>query len=163
MSKRQEFHTVRGYALQNQNHYSLTPSMEDYLEMIYRLSHDKTYLRIHVLATALNVQPPSATKMVQRLAKAGCLKYEKYGVLELTPRGRDLGVQLLKRHQTLENFLSLLGVKDNLLKDTEKIEHSLSQETLECIGFFVEFAKKNPLIMQQLNAFRKTSKPSGDL
>lgn len=159
MNKHQEFHTVRGYALQHQANHGLTPSMEDYLEMIFRLSQDKNHTRINDLATALNVQPPSATKMVQRLAEGQYLKYERYGVLELTAKGQKVGAQLLKRHQTLEEFFRLLGVRDNLLKDTEKIEHSLSHETLDCICLFVEFAQQYPEIIQRFQAFRHTSAP----
>lgn len=153
MDKRQEFHTVRGYALRSQDNQDLTPSMEDYLEMIFRLSQGQHPVRLNDLALALNVQPPSATKMVQRLAEAKYLNYEKYGAVELTDRGRDMGKKLLKRHQTLEDFFQLLGVEENLLKDTEIIEHSLSNETLDHICLFVEFAKQNPEIIASFRQF----------
>lgn len=156
MDKRQSFHTVRGYALQRRESNDLTPSMEDYLEMVYRLSAKKNYVRINDLAAALNVQPPSATKMVQRLSEANYLKYEKYGAIELTDKGREMGAKLLHRHQTLEDFFQLLGVKENLLKDTEKIEHSLSHETLECIRLFVAFAKEQPEIIDSFRQFVKS-------
>ena len=58
MSKeRERFYTVRGYELLSKDANLLTPSMEDYLEMVYRLSRDKGYTRISDLASALNVQP----------------------------------------------------------------------------------------------------------
>jgi DtxR family Mn-dependent transcriptional regulator len=158
MNKRQDFHTVRGYALRSQNNHDLTPSMEDYLEMIFRLSEGQKPIRLNDLALALNVQPPSATKMVQRLAEANYLNYEKYGAVELTTRGRNMGAKLLERHQTLESFFQLLGVKENLLKDTEKIEHSLSNETLDCICLFVAFAKEHPEIMESFRQFTKVRK-----
>lgn len=158
MNKRQDFHTVRGYALRNQTNHDLTPSMEDYLEMIFRLSAGKKPVRLNDLALALNVQPPSATKMVQRLAEAKYLNYERYGAIELTVRGRDMGEKLLKRHQTLEDFFRLLGVKENLLKDTEIIEHSLSQEALDCICLFVDFAKEKPDIIDSFRQFAAAGK-----
>lgn len=158
MKKRNEFHTVRGYALRNQDNHDLTPSMEDYLEMIFRLSEEQKPIRINDLALALNVQPPSATKMVQRLAEVNYLKYERYGAIELTARGWDMGARLLKRHQTLEEFFRLLGVKENLLKDTEKIEHSLSNETLDCIYLFVEFARDRPEVIEAFRQFVKIRK-----
>ena len=158
MNKRQDFHTVRGYALRSQNNHDLTPSMEDYLEMIFRLSEGQKPIRLNDLALALNVQPPSATKMVQRLAEAKYINYEKYGAIELTGRGRNMGAKLLERHQTLENFFQLLGVKENLLKDTEKIEHSLSNETLDCICLFVAFAKEYPEIIESFRQFVKMRK-----
>ncbi|HHW07065.1 MAG TPA: transcriptional regulator MntR [Clostridia bacterium] len=158
MNHKDKFHTVRGYALQNQGSQDLTPSMEDYLEMIYRLSRDKKYTRINDLAVALNVQPPSATKMVRRLAKANYLKYERYGAVELTPKGEEMGAKLLKRHQTLESFFRLLGVTENLLKDTEKIEHSLSEETLNCISVFMEFTRTHPEIIKLFHQYLQANK-----
>ncbi|ATW26422.1 transcriptional regulator MntR [Candidatus Formimonas warabiya] len=151
-----EFYTFRGYAKQ---HQGLTPSMEDYLEMIFRLSQNKFYTRINDLASALNVQPPSATKMVQKLAELNYLKYEKYGIIELTPVGIEVGRLLLKRHEKLETFLRLLGVQENVLEDTEKIEHSLSEETLECICHFVEFMQATPAYVDAFQKFpRKKDK-----
>ncbi len=146
---RMQFHTFRGYTLIQREDGNLTPSMEDYLEMIYRLSGERGYTRINDLSQALSVQPPSTTKMVQRLAKYGYLRYERYGILELTSEGRKLGNLLLKRHEMLEDFLRLLGVKGNVLHDTERIEHIISDETLECINGFVEFAKANPEWLQR--------------
>ena len=69
----------------------LSASMEDYLEMIYRLSLKSGYTRMHELSDALNVQPPAATRMVQKLSEMGLVKYEKYGILELEELGLQLG------------------------------------------------------------------------
>lgn len=145
-----EFYTFRGYANQ---HQGLSASMEDYLEMIFRLSQDKPYTRIHDLAAALNVQPPSATKMVQKLAELDYLKYEKYGMIELTPSGRKIGTLLLERHERLAAFLRALGVKTNVLDDTERIEHNLSDETLACIFHFLEFMEASPHYLEDLRNY----------
>jgi len=148
-----DFYTVRGYAIHDQEVKSLTPSMEDYLEMIFRLTNTKKYIRVNDLAEALNVKPPSATKMVQKLAKVKCINYEKYGIIELTPFGTQLGQILLLRHNALENFLSLIGVKNNVLEDTEKIEHYLSHESLHFIIQFVEFVRLNPQFLDPFHAY----------
>lgn len=142
MIEESPFYTVRGYALLNQDNNVLTASMEDYLEMAYRLGKDKGYARTNDLAKALNVQPPSASKMVKKLAKMGYFIYEKYGVIELTEQGCEAGDFLLKRHQTIEKFLTMLGVENNTLEDTEKIEHSISDETYKHITLFYQFMQK---------------------
>lgn len=138
-----EFYTVRGYALLSQDDNVLTPSMEDYLEMAYRLGNDKGYARSGDLAEALNVQPPSASKMVQKLADMGYLNYERYGVIEFTELGRETGEYLLRRHKTIEEFLAMLGVRQNILEDTEKMEHNISDETYKRIMLFVQFMQQN--------------------
>lgn len=148
-----EFYTVRGYALLSQDDNVLTPSMEDYLEMAYRLGRDKGYARMGDLAEALNVQPPSASKMVQKLAEIGYFNYEKYGVIEFTELGRETGEYLLRRHETIENFLTMLGVTQNILEDTEKIEHNISEETYKQILLFVQFMQKNAQWQESYKSF----------
>lgn len=155
MENNKDFHTFSEYMRKEEN--SLTASMEDYLEMIYRLSSNTGFTRIHELSEALNVQPPSATKMVQRLGEMKLLKYEKYGVIMLEEKGKALGEMLLKRHNTIESLLKVLGVPQKIiLMETEKVEHTMSQETIECIEEYIEFIKENPDIVLRLNAFRNS-------
>lgn len=140
VSSNYKFYTVRGYDLLSQDD-TITSSMEDYLEMAYRLSREKGFTRMGDLAGALNVQPSSANKMVRRLAEMDYLKYEKYGVIQFTPRGRKLGNYLLQRHEVIEEFLMLLGVKEGILEETEKIEHNIREETVTRIKSLVEFIR----------------------
>lgn len=153
-----EFRTVRGYQIKQQETKSITASMEDYLEMTYRLARDKGYTRVGDLATALNVQPPSASKMVQKLVEMGYLQFEKYGVIELSKKGREHGQYLLTRHETLERFLSIIGVKEQLLEETEKIEHYISPETIEKIMLLVAFMEDNPEWLQAFRDFQNLKK-----
>jgi len=81
----------------------------------------------------------------------GYLQFEKYGVIELSKKGREHGQYLLTRHETLERFLSIIGVKEQLLEETEKIEHYISPETIEKIMLLVAFMEDNP---EWLQAFR---------
>lgn len=149
-----EFFTFREYM--KKDDCQLTASMEDYLEMIYRLSKDTAFTRIHDLAAALNVQPPSATKMVQKLADIGVVNYEKYGMIILSKKGREIGEALLERHQIIEDFLKLLGISGSVLEETEKIEHTISSHTLECIADFVQFFKNKPDLLSEFEIYRKT-------
>ena len=132
----------------------LTESMEDYLEMIYRLAREKGYTRMGDLAAALNVQPPSASKMVQKLAEMGYLQFEKYGVIELSKKGSEHGQYLLKRHETLERFLAIIGVKEQLLEETEKIEHYISPETIGKIMLLIKFMENDSEWLQAFNDFK---------
>ena len=144
-----EFRTVRGYQIKQQETKSITASMEDYLEMIYRNCLTEGYTRTSNLAEQINVKASSATKVVQKLAKMGYLDYEKYGIIQLTEKGRDVGEFLLKRHETVEDFLKTLGVKDNALIETELIEHHLSLDTLEKIELLTDFFTSNPDIIER--------------
>lgn len=154
---KEEFRTFRGYALANDDK-SLTPSMEDYLEMACRLSAEEGFTRANDLAQALNVKPPSVTSMVQRMCEKGFIRYEKYGVIRLTVRGEQVGRYLLKRHSMLETFLKAIGVPDNLLENVERIEHNLTPEATECLALLVEFIEENPAWFRPFEEYRKNRK-----
>ncbi len=147
-----EFHTVRGYQL-IRDESSLTPAMEDYLEMIFRSSGGDGYSRIMEIAALLNVKASSATKMVQKLGELGLLKYRKYGMIVLTERGSEIGGYLLKRHEIIENFLRTIGITENLLKETELIEHSVSPGTLLHIKMLCRFFCAYPGLCEKLDEF----------
>lgn len=149
-----DYHTFSEYMKKNGS--ILTASMEDYLEMIYRLSMKSGFTRINELADALNVHPPSATRMVQRLGKNNLLKYEKYGVIILKEEGMLLGEFLIKRHNTIEEFLKIMGVPEKtLLVETEKIEHTISDDTANCFEVFISFIKNNPDIKDKYYEFKE--------
>ena len=151
------FYTFNEY-MKNEE-YSLSASMQDYLEMIYRLSVNTGFIRIHELSNALNVQPPSATKMVQKLAELKLLKYEKYGVLILEEEGKLLGEELLHRHNIIEKFLKILGIPEpEILTETEKIEHTISKKTEKCFENFIEFSKANQEITNKLKNYIEAQK-----
>jgi Mn-dependent DtxR family transcriptional regulator len=150
-----DFYTFNEYMKNDESH--LTPSMEDYLEMIYRLSQKNGFTRINELSSALNVQPPSATKMVQKLADIQLIKYEKYGVIFLEEKGKQAGEGLLKRHNVVEDFLKLLGLKNGILEETEKIEHTINSETLKCIENMKNFLKEHPEIVDEYTEYCKSS------
>ena len=149
------FYTFNEYMKNDED--SLTASMQDYLEMIYRLSVNTGFSRVRELSDALNVQPPSVTKMVQKLAKLKLLKYERYGVIILTEEGKMHGVELLNRHNIIENFLKILGIaEEEILTETEKIEHAISTKTAKCFERFIEFSKDNQEITNKLKSYIET-------
>lgn len=150
MDEGQKFHTVRGYQLMEQNKKVLTSAMEDYLEMIYRLSLKESYVRINQISELLNVQAPSVSRMVQKLNDLGFLDYKKYGIVTLTEVGKDIGEYLLHRHNIIETFLINLGVKDNLLIETELIEHTISENTLKSINAFNMALERNAALREAI-------------
>ena len=149
------FYTVRGYQMLNAENRLLTSSMEDYLEMIYRICIEEEYVRIKQLAYRLHVRPSSATKVVQKLGELDLVDYEKYGAIKLTEAGREVGEFLLKRHEIIQEFLKNLGIEETLLKDTELIEHDISLSTLQSMESFNQFLSYNEYIKEQYKVFRE--------
>ncbi|NGM81649.1 transcriptional regulator MntR [Paenibacillus sp. 7124] len=129
-----------------------TPSMEDYLERIYKLIDEKGYARVSDIAEGLEVHPSSVTKMIQKLDKDEYLIYEKYRGLVLTTKGKKVGKRLVDRHKLLEEFLAMIGVQEqNIYRDVEGIEHHLSWDSITCIESLVEFFRRDPSRIQALN------------
>jgi len=147
------FHTFNEYMKKEEN--TLTASMEDYLEMIYRLSLETGVTRMNQLSESLHVQPPSATKMVQKLGDMHFLKYERYGYIVLEESGRKMGELLLRRHNTIEELLKIFGVPSPLiLEETEKIEHTISGDTIKCFETFIDFVESNVDILTRFNEYK---------
>ncbi|MBD3918672.1 transcriptional regulator MntR [Paenibacillus sp. PR3] len=132
-----------------------TPSMEDYLERIYKLIDEKGYARVSDIAEGLEVHPSSVTKMIQKLDKDNYLIYEKYRGLILTNKGKKMGKRLVDRHQLLESFLEIIGVQEeNIYRDVEGIEHHLSWDSITCIETLVEYFKHDGSRLEELRAIR---------
>lgn len=155
MNNNQEFHTVRGYQLLQQNEERLTSAMEDYMEMIYRNSLQEGYMRVNTLSELLNVKPSSTTKMVQKLTELGLLIYKKYGIILLTEKGKQVGEFLLSRHNIIEKFLKTIGSNEEILVETELIEHSVGVDTLRNISILNRFFDENPALLQCFREFRE--------
>ncbi len=155
LKNEREFHTVRGYQMLNAEKKLLTSSMEDYMEMIYRICMKEGYIRVNQLSIKLNVRPSSTTKGVKRLRELGLVDYPKYGIIQLTEQGKEIGEFLLKRHRIIEEFLKNLGIEKTLLKDTEMIEHDVSLNTLKNIHLLNEFFYRNPEVFQMYKKFKE--------
>lgn len=155
---KKDFHTVRGYENINMNKKLLTPSMEDYLEMIYRCSQNEEFVRLNKIARRLNVRDSSASKMMKKLGELNLVKYEKYGVIILTEQGKRLGSYLLSRHNIIDKFFGYLGKTNDILSEIELIEHVISSETVENMYFFNEFFENNKDILEKYTIFKKNNK-----
>lgn len=135
-----------------------TPSMEDYIEQIFLLIENKGYARVSDIAEALEVHPSSVTKMVQKLDRGNYLVYEKYRGLILTSKGKKVGKRLVERHDLLEDFLRIIGVKEeNIYHDVEGIEHHLSWNSIDRIGDLVHFFEKNPDQAKELRVLQQAN------
>ena len=138
---------------------SPSQSAEDYLERIHELIEEKGYARVVDIASSLKVKQASVTSMVQKLAEAGYLKYEKYRGLILTDKGREVARNIRDRHETLSRFFSLLGLDAETQRcDIEGIEHHLSPATVEVLADLAGFFEKHPETLKSFQQTRKTTK-----
>lgn len=127
--------------------------LEDYLEAIYNLNEEKGYISAADISERLGVTPPTVSNMVARLDKEGYLVHERYRGMRLTDKGTKVAKSVTRRHETVFEFLSMLGIVGEVAyEDTEGIEHHIQPVTFRKIERLVEFLRNNP---DQLKAIRK--------
>lgn len=132
-----------------------TPGMEDYLEQIYLHIERNGLARASDIADSLEVLPSSVTKMVQRLDREGYVYYERYKGIELTEKGLAFGRKLVKRHDILEDFLRIIGVKEEkIYEDVEGIEHHLSWDAIDRITDLVEMMQEDETFLVKMKEKR---------
>lgn len=106
---------------------------EDYTELISDLMESKGAVRTCDIAREMGISHVSVLKTLKRLERDGYLQKSTQGI-ELTPMGSEVSVFSKKKHLVLSQFLSLLGVPEQIAAtDVEGIEHHISNTTLEAI------------------------------
>jgi Mn-dependent DtxR family transcriptional regulator len=125
--------------------------LEDYLEVIYHLIHDKGYANTVDIAESLRVKPPTVSSMLQRLAAKEYLVHERYRGIRLTDKGAKIAKSVIARHSIVSELLSMLGVEDEAAyQDTEGIEHHIQPATIRKIEGLVSFLRKNPKLLRAI-------------
>ena len=122
----------------------MTKSLEDYIEVVYVLIHERKRARVRDIATTLKVKMPSVVKGISELKKLELVTQEPYGDVELTAKGRRIATMILNRHNKIREFLMLLGVSKRIAdKDACQMEHILSVETMDRIRDFLRKSKES--------------------
>jgi len=139
-------------------------TIEDYVEILYELQKDKKLVHTNDIANALNIRPSSVTEIFIKLSNEGYLNYKKYSGVNLTKKGEKLALNTKKKHNTLKEFLIILGVNKKIAEaDACEMEHILHPSTMETIIKFVEVVQKcgfTPYWLRRLKKFIKTGKLS---
>ncbi|MDL2280775.1 DNA-binding protein [Selenomonadales bacterium OttesenSCG-928-I06] len=131
------------------DNYDLSPSLEDYLEELYRLSLTRPAVRVSEISNKLNVSLPSVSKALRKLKLKGYINYQRYGYIYLTEQGDIVGKFLIERNALLQNFLKLIGSDCNVSAEAEAMEHYLSKPTIFAIEQLVDFFNSHPKIYDE--------------
>ena len=116
----------------------ITQSNEDYLEAILLLEKNGSTRSIDV-ANSLNVSKAAVSIAMNELIDKELVTKAKYGDIFLTEKGRKIATETLNKHALLRKFLVSIGVDgETAEEECCKIEHILSDKTLECIKNLTE-------------------------
>lgn len=133
----------------------LSPSLEDYLEELYKLYIDHRALRVRDLSSKLGVSAPSVVKALKKLDNNDYIIYKKYQGITLTEKGKKLGKSLVKRNDILQEFLMIINSNCNPEEEAEAMEHYLSPSTVETFKMLSAFLKDNDDILRRFNEYKK--------
>ncbi len=111
----------------------LQESGEMYLETILVLSKNGLVRSLDV-AEYMGFSKPSVSRAVGLLKNGGYITVDKNGHIFLTDIGREMAEKIYERHNILTAFLVSIGVDaDTAAEDACKIEHNISDKSLEAI------------------------------
>ncbi|HWI21540.1 MAG TPA: metal-dependent transcriptional regulator [Baekduia sp.] len=117
--------------------HPVSSAVEDYAKAIYSLERRKKgAVTTNAIAERMEVTAASASSMVKKLAGLGLVRHAPYRGVELTPRGLEVALEVIRHHRLLERYLAEeLGVPwDRVHDEAEVLEHVLSEELEELIA-----------------------------
>ena len=117
----------------------LQESGEMYLETILILTQKSSNVRSIDVCEEMGFSKPSVSRAIGLLKNGGYVEVDRDGYLSLTELGREVAMKVYDRHTILTRFLASIGVDEEpAANDACKIEHVISDVTLEAIREFVE-------------------------
>lgn len=144
--------------------YKLTASQENYLCAIHEIEKENNAARVKDISNYLSIGAPSVSEAMKVLEKKGYINYEPYGLITITPKGKDTVIEKTKRHEIISHFLKevLLIDENTINENAEKIEYSMSEEVLEKFVSFLTFMQtcscKEPKWLKSFKHFAKHGK-----
>lgn len=124
-----------------------TPSEENYLKAIYKLSENKNHpVLTNSIAELMQTKAASVTDMLKKLSAKKLIHYKKYQGVALTLEGKQKAISILRKHRLWEYFLveKLKFNWDEVHEAAEELEHINSQMLTDRLDEFLNFPRFDP-------------------
>ena len=124
-----------------------TLSEENYLKIIYHLDKQGVKkITLTAISEALNNNPASVVDMIRKLVEKKFLQYEKSKGVKLTEKGKNIAVQIVRKHRLWEVLLvEKLGYGwDQVHEIAEQLEHVQQAELADKLDKFLGFPSYDP-------------------
>ena len=110
-----------------------TPTIEEYLEVIYMMAAEGKVVKGARLAETIGVSRPTVTATLRRMARDGLIKQNAKKQVELTKKGYTIADTLQRRHRIIERWLTDVLQFDWAKSDAEshRLEHAFSDEVVD--------------------------------
>lgn len=108
-----------------------SPTIENYLGIIYTLDRDGEAVIGRKLADWLQVSAPTVTATVRRMIRDGWVTMDRDKTIHLTQAGHEAAQSVIRRHMLTELLLArVLGVPWSRVHDeADRLEHGFSADT----------------------------------
>ena len=121
---------------------------EEYIKTISSLSinGETKIVRITEIAKKLNVSIAAVSDMVKKLVKDQLVINHAYKGIELTDKGAQMGLQLIRNHRLWEVFLVqvLKMPMEDIHDEAERLEHAVSEKLMERIDAHLGYPTVDP-------------------
>jgi DtxR family Mn-dependent transcriptional regulator len=118
----------------------LSKAEENYLKAIFSIYEKKqSGVSTNDIAEKMNLSPASTTDMIKKLAKKKLINYKKYQGVTLSPKGRKIALNIIRKHRLWETFLveKLHFGWDEVHEIAEQLEHINSEELINRLDDFL--------------------------
>jgi DtxR family Mn-dependent transcriptional regulator len=125
----------------------LSQAEENYLKAIYNLElSNPDKVSTTLIAKQLTTTAPSVTDMIKKLAEKELVNYEKYKGVSLTSRGKNMAVEIIRKHRLWEVFLvkKLHYNWDEIHELAEQLEHIKSDSLIDRLEDYLESPTHDP-------------------
>ena len=108
----------------------VSPTIEEYLESIYRLEEEYGVARTKLLAEMVGVSLGTVTNTVDALECQKLVTHEPYKGVKLTEAGRKIAVDVIRRHRLSERLLTdFLNIDWSRVHDHAcRLEHAITSD-----------------------------------
>jgi len=125
----------------------ITLAEENYLKAILSISLSKKgRVSTNAIADEINTSAASVSDMLKKLQEKKLIKYQKYKGLELSKKGYDLAISIIRKHRLWETFLvNKLAFNWSEVHDiAEQLEHIKSTELINKLDAYLNYPKFDP-------------------
>ncbi|MDD7887153.1 metal-dependent transcriptional regulator [Flavivirga sp. 57AJ16] len=125
----------------------ITLTEENYIKAIYHLGkYGVNNVSTNAIAKEMETKASSVTDMVKKLSEKSYVDYKKYQGVTLTGKGKEVAVNIVRKHRLWEVFLveKLNFSWDEVHEVAEQLEHIKSKKLISQLDAFLEFPTHDP-------------------
>jgi len=132
----------------SENREMLSSTEENYLKALLKLTFESesNEAGTNELAGLLVLKPATVNDMLKKLKEKQLVEYEKYGKITLSPKGKKIALDIIRKHRLWETFLyeKFKFTWDEVHEVAEQLEHIQSVKLIDKLDEFLGYPEFDP-------------------